>query len=191
MTTAEAKALIRPMLSDKRYHHSLCVAKEAVRLAMRFGADAEKAELAGILHDITKEIPPEKQLQMMESFAIILTETERRSRKVWHAILGAAYLEKECGVTDPEILSAVRWHTTGKAGMTLLEQIVFTADFISEDREYKGVEKLRRLAESDLQAAMLEGTSFTIADLASQTVLIHPDTVSLYNWLLLQRENLK
>ena len=57
MTTAEAKALIRPMLSDKRYHHSLCVAKEAVRLAMRFGADAEKAELAGILHDITKEIP--------------------------------------------------------------------------------------------------------------------------------------
>ena len=191
MTTAEAKALIRPMLSDKRYHHSLCVAKEAVRLAMRFGADAEKAELAGILHDITKEIPAEKQLQMMESFAIILTETERRSRKVWHAILGAAYLEKKCGVTDPEILSAVRWHTTGKADMTLLEQIVFTADFISADREYKGVEKLRHLAESDLQAAMLEGTSFTIADLASHTVLIHPDTVSLYNWLLLQRENLK
>ena len=75
--------------------------------------------------------------------------------------------------------------------MTLLEQIVFTADFISADREYKGVEKLRHLAESDLQAAMLEGTSFTIADLASHTVLIHPDTVSLYNWLLLQRENLK
>ena len=91
-------------------------------------------------------------------------------------------------MTDPELLSAVRWHTTGKAGMTLLDRIVFTADFVSEDREYKGVEKLRRLAEKDLNAAMLEGTAFTIADLASHEALIHPDTVSLYNSLLLERE---
>ncbi len=187
MTPQEAKALIRPMLGDKRYHHSLCVAKEAVRLARRCGADEEKAELAGLLHDITKEIPAEKQLQMMDAFAIILTETERRSRKIWHAILGAAYLERECGVTDPEILGAVRWHTTGKAGMTLLERIVFTADFVSEDRDYKGVEKLRRLAEEDLAAAMREGTAFTIAELASHQALIHPDTVSLYNSLLLEQ----
>ena len=176
------------MLDEKRYHHSMCVAKEAVRLAKRFGADPEKAELAGILHDIVKQIPAEKQLQMLDGFAIILTETERKSRKIWHAILGAAYLERECGVTDPELLSAVRWHTTGKAGMTLLDRIVFTADFVSEDREYKGVEKLRRLAEKDLNAAMLEGTAFTIADLASHEALIHPDTVSLYNSLLLERE---
>ncbi len=188
MTVQEAKALIRPMLDEKRYHHSMCVAKEAVRLAKRFGADPEKAELAGILHDIVKQIPAEKQLQMLDGFAIILTETERKSRKIWHAILGAAYLERECGVTDPELLSAVRWHTTGKAGMTLLDRIVFTADFVSEDREYKGVEKLRRLAEKDLNAAMLEGTAFTIADLASHEALIHPDTVSLYNSLLLERE---
>ena len=181
MTPQEAKDLIRPMLADKRYHHSLCVAKEAVRLAKRYGADEKKAELAGLLHDITKEIPADKQLKMLEGFAIILTETERRSRKIWHAILGAAYLEHECGVTD-------RWHTTGKAGMTLLERIIFTADFVSEDRDYKGVEKLRRLAEQDLEACMLEGTAFTIEELASHQALIHPDTVSLYNSLLLERE---
>ena len=74
MTAQEAKNLIRPMLADKRYHHSLCVAKEAVRLAKRFGEDPEKAELAGLLHDITKELPTEKQLKMMESFGIILTD---------------------------------------------------------------------------------------------------------------------
>ena len=82
MTVQEAKALIRPMLDEQRYHHSMCVAKEAVRLAKRFGADPEKAELAGILHDIVKQIPAEKQLQMMDAFAIILTETERRSRRM-------------------------------------------------------------------------------------------------------------
>ena len=188
MTAQEAKNWIRPMLADKRYHHSLCVAKEAVRLAKRFGADPEKAELAGLLHDITKELPTEKQLKMMESFGIILTDVERRSRKVWHAMLGAAYLERECGVTDPDILGAVRWHTTGKAGMTLLEKIIFTADFVSEDRDYKGVEKLRRLAEKNLEDAMREGTSFTLAELASQSELIHPDTLTLYNSLLLERE---
>ena len=72
MTPQEAKDLIRPMLADKRYHHSLCVAKEAVRLAKRYGADEKKAELAGLLHDITKEIPADKQLKMLEGFAIIL-----------------------------------------------------------------------------------------------------------------------
>lgn len=188
MTAQEAKNWIRPMLADKRYHHSLCVAKEAVRLAKRFGADPEKAELAGLLHDITKELPTEKQLKMMESFGIILTDVERRSRKVWHAMLGAVYLERECGVTDPDILGAVRWHTTGKAGMTLLEKIIFTADFVSEDRDYKGVEKLRRLAEKNIEDAMREGTSFTLAELASHSELIHPDTLTLYNSLLLERE---
>ena len=187
MTAEEAKKLIRPMLSEKRYHHSLCVAKEAVRLAKRYGADPEKARQAGLLHDIAKDIPAEKQLKMMAGFAIILTDTERASRKLWHAVLGAAYLEKECGVADGEILQAVRWHTTGRVGMSLLEKVIFTADFVSEDRDYKGVEELRRLAEESLEAAMREGTAFTIGELAGAQALIHPDTVALYNELLLEK----
>ena len=156
MTAQEAKNWIRPMLADKRYHHSLCVAKEAVRLAKRFGADPEKAELAGLLHDITKELPTEKQLKMMESFGIILTDVERRSRKVWHAMLGAAYLERECGVTDPDILGAVRWHTTGKAGMTLLEKIVYIADYIEPKRDKApNLPQIRQLAFEDLNMALL------------------------------------
>ena len=146
MKMSEYKDIIRPMLSEKRYNHSVCVAREAVRLAKRYGADGKKAEIAGILHDIMKETPPEKQLKYMQKFGIMLTDTQRRTPKVWHQICGAGYIEHVLGITDEDILSAVRYHTTGRAGMSLLEKIIFTADYISADRDYNGVEEIRQQA---------------------------------------------
>ena len=175
------KQIIRPLLDDKRYYHSECVARAARELAVKYGANAEKAEIAGILHDIMKDTPPQKQLAMMEQYGITLTPVERNAPKLWHAMLGAAYLKNEVKIDDAEILNAVRYHTTGRANMTLMDKVIFIADFISADRDYPGVEDLRKAARVSLEEAMIAGFSYTIADLARSRRPIHPDTIDAYN----------
>lgn len=185
MNLTDYKAIIKPLLSEKRYQHSVNVAKEAVRLAKRYGADPEKAEVAGILHDIMKDTPPDEQLKMMMRFDIILTDVEHNAQKLWHAMCGAAYIEQELHIHDREILDAVRYHTTGRANMAPLEKVIFIADFISAERDYDGVELMRKAADVSLEQAMLEGVVFTMQDLAQRFKPIHPDTVSAYNWVVL------
>jgi predicted HD superfamily hydrolase involved in NAD metabolism len=181
----EYQEIIRPFLTEKRYTHSLCVSEAAVTLAKKYGGDLRKAETAGILHDIMKDLPQDEQLKMMEQFGIILTNVERSAPKLWHAMLGAAYIKNELHLDDAEILDAVRYHTTGRENMTLLDKIIFIADFISADRDYEGVDNLRKAAEISLEAAMIAGITFTIQDLASGHKPIHPDTVSAYNQTVL------
>lgn len=188
MKMSEYKDIIRPMLSEKRYNHSVCVAREAVRLAKRYGADVKKAEIAGILHDIMKETPPEKQLKYMQEFGIMLTDTQRRTPKVWHQICGAGYIEHVLGITDEDILFAVRYHTTGRAGMSLLEKIIFTADYISADRDYNGVEEIRQQAYENLEAAMLTGLAFTVEELSQKRQPIAEDTFLAYNECCLRQK---
>jgi nicotinate-nucleotide adenylyltransferase len=175
------KKIIRPLLGDYRYAHSIHVSEAARDLADRYGADPDKAQLAGILHDIVKDMPHDEQLACMQRYGIVLTPVERQAPKLWHAILGAAYIERTLDIHDQELLDAVRYHTTGRAGMSLLEKIVFTADFIAVGRDYKGVEEFRRLAKKDLAAVMHAELAYTITDLAQQGVAIHPDTVAAYN----------
>lgn len=185
MKLSEYQAIIRPLLTERRYQHSVNVAKEAVRLAKRYGADPQKAETAGILHDIMKDTAPPEQLKIIEGSGIILSDVEKGAQKLWHAIAGAAYIERKLGITDREILDAVRYHTTGRAGMTLLDKVLFIADFTSEERDYDGVEKMRQAAGHSLEAAMLEGVTFTIVDLATFQKAIHPDTIAAYNDVVL------
>lgn len=179
--------LIRPLLSDGRFYHSQCVSRRAGELAEQYGADQDKAQIAGILHDIMKDIPKEKQRALMKKYGIILTPIEENAPKLWHAMLGAAYLKNEKIISDPEILDAVRYHTTGRVGMTLLDQIIFVSDFISDDRDYKGVEQLRKAAEKDLDETLLEGMVFTIRELSEMCAPIHPDTIAAYNEIVLSR----
>ena len=181
MDLEDYKKIIKPLLSDKRYYHSICVSKEAKELALQYGADVGKAETAGILHDIMKDLPPEQQLAKMEQYGIHLTDVERSAQKLWHAMLGAAYLKNELHIEDPEILDAVRYHTTGRKNMTLMDKILFIADFISADRDYPGVEKLREAAKISLEEALMAGFCYTIADLANNRKAIHPDTIEAYN----------
>lgn len=190
MTCEEAAAVVQPLLSEKRFNHSVCVSVEAGRLARKYGANPEQAELAGMLHDIMKDTPKEEQLKLMERFGIILTDLEQSQKKLWHAVLGAEYVEKVLNVNDAQIIQAIRYHTTGRAHMTLLEKIIFLADFISADRDFPGVEKLREKAYRDMDSAILEGMVFTIRDLAESGSPIHPNTVFAYNQLVLDRKNL-
>lgn len=190
-TQQEYEEILRPLLSKKRLHHSICVADAAVRLAKRWGADENKAYTAGMLHDIMKDTPPEKQLKYMQEFGIILSDIQKKTPKVWHQMCGAGYLEHRLRLNDPEILDAVRYHTTGRAGMSLLEKVIFTADYISDDRDYDGVEELREAAFRSLEEAMLIGLSFTVEDLASQKLPIAADTFMAYNECTLQTNGSK
>ena len=185
---AEFLKEIKKRLNPDRLYHSLNVADEAKKLAKHYGADEQKAFTAGLLHDILKNTPDSELLQYFERNGIMLTETERASRKTWHAMAGADFLRRELHVTDEDILSAVRWHTTGRAGMTLLDKVLFVADFISADRDYPGVERMREKAYVSLEDAMLEGLQFTINELVENTWPVHEDSIRAYNELVINRK---
>ena len=187
MNPEDYQAAIRPLLSEERYRHSLCVRDAAVLLAKRYGADAEKAAVAGILHDIMKDMPRQEQLGRMAEYGIPLTRVERGAPKLWHAMLGAEYIRRELRVSDPEILDAVRYHTTGRENMTKLDMVLFVADFVSADRDYPGVDKMRAAAQSGLEEAAVEGIVFTVCDLAGSRKPIHPDTIAAYNDMVLKK----
>ena len=172
--------ILRERLSEKRFFHSLAVAKEAVRLAEKYGADTKKAFFAGLLHDVCKDDEPNLQLQLFAEFGIILDTVEKNARNLWHARAGAVYLKEKLDVSDDEIVSAVRYHTTARANMSLLEKILYLADFTSEDRDYPGVEDMRRAVDLSLEHAMREALIFTVVDLNEKGMPIHHDTLDAY-----------
>ena len=179
------KQIIKPRMSEYTYTHSVNVSKEARRLAKIFGCDEEKAALAGILHDITKETPKEEQLQIILDSGIILSSLEKNSSKLWHGISGSVYIEQILGIKDQDILNAVRYHTTGRANMSLLEKIIYVADYTSEERTYNGVATMRKKAKKSIESAMLYGLKFTLKDLSKREMTIHPDALACYNEIIL------
>lgn len=180
---AEFLEELKKHLQPARLYHSINVAEEAKKLALHYGADPEKAYTAGLLHDIMKNTPDSELLNFFRENGIILTRTERVSRKTWHAIAGEAYCRLVLSVTDREILSAIRWHTTARAGMTLLDKVIFIADFISADRDYDGVERMREKAYVSLEDAMREGLQFTLTELIENGWAVHEDSLAAYNEL--------
>lgn len=178
------RRLVESKLDPERLNHSFGVSRAARSLALRYGANADKAELAGLLHDVMKNAPKEEQKSIIERGGHKMTRVELANTKVWHAMAGEAFLRLEAGVDDEEILSAVKRHTTGAAGMSLLDKIVYIADFISEERCYPDVETVRALASESLEKAIIYTASYTIRDLASKGLPIHPDTVDCYNDIL-------
>lgn len=145
---------LKERLSPVRYRHSLGVAFTSAALAMRHRVDIEKAFLAGLLHDSAKYLSKEGYLEKTAEFGLEASSVERQAPSLLHPKLGAYFAEHEFGVSDPEILSAIRSHTTGKAGMTRLEQIVYIADFIEPGRpDLPGIESIREAAFEDLDRA--------------------------------------
>lgn len=178
---SEYQKIIKPFLSQKRYEHSICVAKEAAFLAKKYGVDVEKAQIAGILHDIMKDTSSDDQLKTITEFGIILNDIELSSKKLWHQIAGAAYCKGALGIDDEDIINAIRYHTSGRKNMSKLEKVLFIADYTSSDRDYKGVDDMRRYALISLEKAMVEGISYTLIELAEGRKLIISDTIDAYN----------
>lgn len=175
------KKLLKEKLNDKRYHHSLCVADEAKRLAEKYGGDSEKCYLAGLIHDITKNANDEEHLQIFETFGIILSCTEKNAKKLWHAMSGAAYIRYVLQIDDEEIIDAVRYHTTAKADMSLTAKILYLADFTSADRDYEDVDVIRQKVDISLKSAFIYALQFSINDLVDREKAVHIDTINAYN----------
>ena len=162
MTEQKARRLAKKRLSAKRYQHTLNVRRMAVKLAKRWGADPEKAALAALLHDTAKELPREEMLQILNDNAIMAENAQNRPSPVWHGICAAILAQTQWGVEDEEVLSAIRCHTTGKPGMSLLDEIVFLADMTSAERDYPEVDYLRKLEKEDIHRAMREALEMNL-----------------------------
>lgn len=183
--------LIRSRLSEYRFHHSMCVAEKARELAKKYGMDEEKAYLAGVLHDIMKEETTDVQLVQMKKSDYEISSIERNNKHVHHQISGALYVRDELGIDDEDIVTGIRFHTTGRADMTRFEMIIYLADFTSADRNYPDVDIMRAETDKGLFDGMIYSLRYTIKDIVNKGRQIHPDTIHCYNWVLenIEKEN--
>lgn len=178
-------------MPQKRWQHTLGVMETSVLLALRYGGDAQKAELAAILHDVAKYWP----VKDMEAVIMDSPEADREllqhEKQLWHSEVGYIVARRDYGVEDSEVLNAIRWHTSGRVGMSLLDKIVCLADYMEPGRDFTGVERIRELAQHSLEEALVAGLDNTISHLLQQGKVIYPQTVLTRNDLLLQLKSVK
>lgn len=152
----QLKKAMKKVQDKRRYEHTLGVCYTAAALAMRYGEPLEKTQIAGLLHDCAKCLTDEKRLSICEKNGIAVSDIERRNPFLLHAKVGAYLAEKKYGVTDPDILNAVAYHTTGRENMSLLEKIIFVADYIEPGRKQApNLQQIRQLSFLDLDKAMV------------------------------------
>lgn len=183
MNREEIKRDLKKILSGKRYEHTLGVEYTASCLAMRYGADMEKARMAGLLHDCAKSISSEDKLEYCKKYGMPVSEYEQKNPELLHAKLGACFANTKYGVSDPEILSAITWHTTGKPDMSLLDKIVFIADYMEPNRnQATDLPEVRKLAFQDLDQCLFLILKDTIAYLAGKKCVTDPMTQKTYEY---------
>jgi nicotinate-nucleotide adenylyltransferase len=166
----------------RRQHVCGCI-ETAERLSHVYGADTESCRLAALLHDCTKAHKKSEQLKICREYDIIIPYAEPYEGSLLHAVTGAALARINYGV-EPEIESAIRWHTTGRPGMSLTEKIIFVADCIEPNRDYPGVENVRAAVNETIDRAVFIALRQTLEDLVSRGRLICTDTVEAYNYYL-------
>ncbi|MCI2061353.1 MAG: bis(5'-nucleosyl)-tetraphosphatase (symmetrical) YqeK [Eubacteriaceae bacterium] len=180
MNTESINDYIKEHYSEKRRVHTEGVRTTAIEMAKRFGADPEKAETASLFHDMFRGTPVEDLNRLIDETGI--PERYKGNANLAHGKLAAAVMERDWGITDRDILNAVSFHTTGRAGMSQLEKVVFLADAIEPNRDYPGVDGLRKLAAEDLDGACLASLRGTISFLEEQGSFIDHDTVDAMEW---------
>lgn len=187
MTIAEMKSRLMGFLSAKRYIHSIGVMEEACRLASHHLADITKAEIAGLLHDCAKYIGDRDAMTMLKKYGEAPDEIQRVSFQLLHGLLGYHIAKEQYGVTDEDILQAIYWHTTGKPGMTLLEKIIFVADYTEPNRDFNGLDEIRKTAYLDLDLCVQQCADSTIRYELSKGRLLHPLTIETRNDMIMKR----
>lgn len=181
---AEIEELVKKKLKPKRFLHTLGVRDTAARLAEKYGADTGKARIAALVHDCAKNLSLPEMLKLCEKYDIITDELQKRQETLLHGIAAEGIAFFELGITDGDILDAVRYHTTGRKDMPLLTKIIYLADCIEPSRDYDGVGELRRLSGIDIGKACLLSLDRTIAFLISKGAEIHTDTLEARNSLI-------
>ena len=175
-------------LSDDRFEHTIGVMYTAESLAMRYGVDMTKAAVAGLLHDCAKCIPNAQKIKMCKKHDIEITEMEEKNPSLLHAKLGAYMAEAAYGVDDPEILSAIKWHTTGKPDMSMLDIIIYMADYIEPNRDKApNLKQIRKLCFENIEEALYQVLEGTLEYLSDRPDMIDPMTkisYDFYKWKL-------
>lgn len=182
LTLEQLRPVALSHLKAKRVRHVLGVEEEAVRLAERYGADVHKARFAALLHDCTKRLGLYEQLALCAQYGVELDELERRALKLLHAKTGAAIAREAYGADD-EVYGAILWHTTGRAGMTLLEKVIYLADYIEPSRDFDGVDALREAVYADLDRGLELGLKMSIEELEEQGSPVHHNTREAYAYI--------
>ncbi len=177
---------LKETLSAKRFHHSEGVAYTGRYLANKYGADPKKAFIAGWIHDCAKELSLSDMKSIVQEAGLKLDKQILSSRALLHGPAGSVLAKTRFGIDDAAICSAICYHTTGNVNMTLLEKIIFLADYIEPSRDFPGVNKLRSLAEQDLDLAVLAAYDSTITHLIDQKAYIYDLTFKGRNHLVLQ-----
>ncbi len=187
MKATRYQELMEELLNDKLYMHSRGVAEAAAFLAKSYGEDKEKAYFAGIVHDYGKRYKQEELIEKADQMELHLDPVTRRESRLLHAPVGAALLQSELQVKDPDVLRAVYYHTTGRKNMTGLEKIIYLADYIEEGRDFEGSEKIRKIARENPDRALLAAVEFAIRSVLERGLLLHPRSVAFRNSLVLAR----
>lgn len=185
MITEEELTVLRSRawtyLDPKRVPHVAGCEKEAVRLAEFWGSDPEKAAVAGLLHDCTKRLSYKEHLDVIRRSGRVCPAGLLAEKKLLHAVTGAIVAETDFGASE-EICSAIRWHTTGKPEMTLLEKIIYIADYIEETRAFEGVDKLRELAYKNIDGAMALGLEMSVENIRERGDEPYIDSLLAYRY---------
>lgn len=182
LSMKKLRKAIRKAQNAKRYEHTLGVEYTAAALAMRYGGNVNDALLAGLLHDCAKCLSDEKLIEICEKHQLPMTETERKLPFLLHGKVGGYLAEKKYGIQNREVIDAIVNHTTGRKGMSLLEKIVFVADYIEPGRKHAAnLEELRQLAFQDIDKALLRILEGTLAHLKSSGYAIDPRTEETWN----------
>lgn len=176
---------LKENLKESRYEHTLGVVKTAKALAKINGVEEEKAELAALIHDSAKNMNINSMKKMLEENFEQIDDIEEKTPQLLHGKVAAIIGKNIMGIEDEEVLSAAAYHTTGKGNMTLLEKIIYIADYIEPNRVYPGVEELRKLTFEDLDKGVIVGLNNTINYILKQGGLIHPNTIEARNYLII------
>ena len=175
-------------IDEKRLAHSLGTASEAVKLAKIHGADPAKARVAGLLHDVAKGKCQYGYKVYADQYDVVLDDIEAKNAELIHGKLGAAMVKEQLGIDDEDILSAIRWHTTGRAGMSLLEKVIYLADLIEPGRDFEGIEAIRQIAYQDIDKAMLIALDQVMCFVHSKGFALHPNSLEAYNYFINKEE---
>ena len=172
----------------ERYNHCINVMNTSVELAKLYNYSIEEAKIAGLLHDCGKFQDKIKILKMVDEFDIILDDVMEKNTALVHGPLGVIIAKTKYNISNPEILNAIRYHTTGRANMTLLEKIVFIADLIEPSRNFQGVEEMRKLAYEDLDRSIILALNKNIQFVIEKNNLLHLDTIKARNYLIILKD---
>lgn len=182
----EVHAWVRTKVRKSRFEHILRVASLAGTLAERWGVVKDQAVLAALLHDCARDTGVPELIKLAADYGIEISTIEENSPLLLHAPVGAELARQALGIEDRQILDAVRYHTTGRAGMTPLEKVLFIADYVEPARSFDGVDAVRTLLKSDLDAALRRAFDQMLKYVMLRGWLIHPRTVEARNDLYLQ-----